>query len=130
MIKNISGGGRYLTVVGGAGSTYVNNYGGAQGVGNMRYNTSSQNIEIYDGTSWIQMQTGYATITMTPEAESLLDWAREKRNEEHKLKSMAEKHPAINDLLNQIKAKEEQLKMVVTLIESPGYDEIKPSMIP
>ena len=114
MIKNITGG-RYLSVTGGAGSTYVNNYNGAQGVGNMRYNTSNQNIEIYDGANWIQMQSGYATISMTPEAESLLDWARQKRQEEMELNELAKTNPTIADLQKQIKEKKEQIDIVRAL---------------
>jgi hypothetical protein len=117
MIKNIAGGGRYLTVSGGSGSTYVNNFSGAQGVGNMRYNTSSQNIEIYDGNNWVPMQSGYATVTMTPEAESLLDWAKQKRMEEDMNKALAESNPTIADLLEQKKRIDEQLNIVKTLIK-------------
>lgn len=118
MIKNISGGGRYLQVSGGSGSTYVNNFSGAQGVGNMRYNTTNQNIEVYDGNNWVQMQSGYATVAMTPEAESLLDWAREKRNEELALKAEAEKNPAIKDLLEQRRDIDSKIQMVKTLTQS------------
>ena len=130
MIGNVHSTSPYLTVSGGTSSTYVNGYSGAQGVGNMRYNTSMQKVEVFDGANWISLNMGLVSIGLSGEAESLINWAREKRNEEYRLQSLAEKHPAINDLLNQIKDKEEQIKMVVTLIESPGHDEIKPSMIP
>jgi L-cysteine desulfidase len=118
MIKNIAGGGKYLTVSGGSGSTYVNNFSGAQGVGNMRYNTSSQNIEIYDGNNWIPMQSGYTTVTMTPEAESLLDWAKQKRNEEFESEALAKSNPTIADLLAQKNKIDEQINIVKTLIKS------------
>jgi len=117
MIKNIAGGGKYLTVTGGSNSTHVNNFSGAQGVGNMRYNTSSQNIEIYDGNNWVPMQSGYATVTMTPEAESLLDWAKQKRMEEDMNKALAASNPTIADLLEQKKKIDEQLNIVKTLIK-------------
>jgi hypothetical protein len=120
MIKNITGGGKYLTVTGNPGSTYVNNYSGAQGVGNMRYNISNQNIEIYDGANWIAMQSGYATVSMNSEGESLLDWVRMKRNEEYERETLAKDNPAVRDILNQIKEKEDQLKMITTLLKSPG----------
>ncbi len=122
MIKNISGGGKYLSVSGGAGSTYVNNYSGAQGVGNMRYNTSTQNIEVYDGANWVQMQSGYATISMTPEAESLLDWARQKRQKEMELESLARDNPAVKDLLNQRNDIDSKISMVTTLIKNHQSD--------
>ena len=122
MIKNISGGGKYLMVSNGSSSTYVNGYSGAQGVGNMRYNTNTQNIEIFDGNSWITMNSGYATVQLTSDAESLLDWARKKRDEEMSLELLAMNNPTIKDLVNQIKEKQEQIKMVQTLLKSPGHD--------
>ena len=118
MIKNITGSSKYLSVVGGSGTTYVNNYSGALSVGNMRYNTSSQNIEVYDGTSWITMSSGYATVSMTPEAESLLDWAKQKRMEEDMNKALADSNPTIADLIEQKKKIDEQINIVKTLIKS------------
>jgi len=118
MIKNIAGGGKYLTVNGGTGSTYVNNYSGGQGVGNMRYNTTNQNIEIYDGNNWVVMQSGHTTISMTPEAESLLDWAKQKRQEELELQQLAKENSTIKDLVSQIKEKQDQIKMVQNLLKS------------
>lgn len=117
MIKTISGGGKYLTVVGSPGSTYVNSYNGAQGIGNMRYNTSNQNIEIYDGTSWVQLQSGYATVSMTPEAESLLDWARMKRDEEEELKKLAETNPTIKNIVNQMNTDIANYKNKISMIK-------------
>lgn len=115
MIKNITGGGKYMMVTYGAASTYVNNYNGAQGVGNMRFNTSTQNVEIYDGNGWVPMQSGYANISMTSEAESLLDWARQKRAEEMELNELAKTNPTIADLQKQIKEKKEQIDIVRAL---------------
>ncbi len=112
------GGGRYLTVSTSGGSTYVNNYSGAQGVGNIRYNTSNQNMEVYDGSNWVQLSPGYSTVSMTPEAESLLDWAREKKSEEEYNKSLAQSNPTIADLLEQKKKIDEQISIVKTLIKS------------
>ena len=44
MIKSISSSGRYIQAIGGsAGTNYINHYVGAQGVGNMRFNTGTQN---------------------------------------------------------------------------------------
>ena len=122
MIKNISGGGKYLIVSSGSSSTYVNGYSNAQGVGNMRYNTSTQNIEIYDGSVWITMNSGYATVTLSTEAEQLLDWARKKRDEEMSLELLAMNNPTIKDLVNQVKEKQDQIKMIQTLMKSSGNE--------
>lgn len=97
MIKNIMQTGRYVQVQNGTSSTYVNGYSGAQGVGNMRFNTSNQNMEVFDGNSWIQLNMGHASVGLTIEAEALLDWARTKRDEEFKLKELIEKHPGLKE---------------------------------
>lgn len=117
MIKGINTIGKYTQVTGGNYSTYVNNYSGAQGLGNMRYNTSNQNMEVFDGNSWIMLNMGYTSVGLTPDAESLLDWARKKRDEELEREQLAQSNPAIKDLMNQIKEKEEQIKIVQTLIK-------------
>ena len=75
MIDSVLSGSAYLNIASYSGSTYVNGYAGQQGVGNMRYNTSSQKIEIYDGNNWISMNTGSATISLTGNAVSAIAWA-------------------------------------------------------
>lgn len=122
MIGNVFSGSGSIVVSGGPASTYVNGYSGAQGVGNMRYNTSMQKTEVFDGSNWIQLNTGSVSISLSPEVESLLNWARKKRNEELEREQLAETNPAIKDLLSQIKTKEEQIQMVMTLLKSPGNE--------
>lgn len=116
MIKSISATGRYMQVTGGASSTYINNYSGALGVGDVRYNTTNQNLEVYDGNNWVQIQTGYTSVGLNAEAESLLDWARQKRNEELQIQTLAKSNVAIKDLLEQRKTIDDQISMVKTLV--------------
>ena len=117
MIKNVIGQGKYINVSGGAVTNYVNNYTGAQGLGNMRFNTVNQGIEVYDGNSWMHLQMEHVNVGLNAEAESLLDWARTKRNEELELEALAETNATIKDLLNTIKQKQEQISIVRTLIK-------------
>ena len=118
MIKSIHSNSPFITVSGGnPGSTYIGNYSNAPGVGNMRYNPSNQNIEVYDGSTWIILSAHHANINLSDEVVSLLEWARKKRNEELELERLAQTSPAIKDLVNQIKDKEEQIKVVQTLLK-------------
>ena len=112
-----------------SGSNYVNGYAGAQGVGNIRFNTSNQSMEVYNGQNWQTLSLGSTSVSLSGEAESLLAWARQKRAEEEALARLAETNPTIKDLVEQIKTKQDQIKMVQTLLNSPG-NEIKPSMVP
>jgi hypothetical protein len=131
MLNGINTGGRYLQVIGGSTPTYVNKSYNSNTFmqGDMRYDFDSQCMKVWDGQSWQSMVSGMATIELTYEAQSLLDWARKKKDEEHLLEKQAEENPAIKDLVEQIKLKQEQIKMVQTLLNSPGND-IKPSMVP
>ncbi len=118
MIKSIHSNSPFITVSGGnPGSTYIGNYSNSPGVGNMRYNPSNQNIEVYDGSTWIILSAQHANVNLSDEAVSLLEWARKKRNEELELERLAETNSAIKDLVNQIKDKEEQIKIVQTLLK-------------
>lgn len=114
MIKNVYGG-SYVTVSGGSGSTYVNGYNGAQGVGNMRYNTTMQKIEVYDGNNWIQMQMPDVMIDLNPEAQSLLAWARKKRDQEQELERLVQNYPALADARENLERAQEQLDMLAAL---------------
>ena len=115
MIKNITPIGRYITVSGGNSSTYVTGYSGAQGVGNMRFNTSTQNMEVFDGSSWITLNMDYASVGLNGDAESLLDWAREKRNEEMKWYSLASSNEAVRIALEQLEQAKTRLELTAIL---------------
>jgi hypothetical protein len=114
MIKWITHSGRYLQVTGGSPiSTYVPP--GSQSAGMLRYNTSSCNIEVYDGSSWKELSTTYASVSITAEAEALLDWARRKRDEEFQIETLAKEHPAINIALDNLKKAKIQLDATIIL---------------
>ena len=117
MIKYIASSGKYTNVIGGPATNYINNYSGAQGVGNLRFNTTNQSMEVYDGNSWMVLQMGHVNVGLSAEAESLLDWARQKRQEELELEALAETNATVRDLLNTIKQKQEQISIVRTLIK-------------
>ena len=117
MIKSIHSNSPFITVSGGnPGSTYIGNYSNnAPGVGNMRYNPNSQNIEVYDGSTWIILSAHHTNINLSDDAVSLLEWARKKRDEDLERERLAQTNPVIKDLVNQIKDKEEQIKIVQML---------------
>ena len=115
MIKDIHASGRYVQVQGGSSSTYVNGYSGLQGVGNMRYNTTSQNMEVFDGNNWITLNMGYASVGLNGEAESLLDWARKKRDEELAWESLAKENQAVKIALDNLEQARQQLDVTAKL---------------
>ena len=116
MIGQISQTGKYIAVTGGPGSNYVNN-SGLMSVGQLQFNTNTQRLEVYNGSSWQMLNLGTYYVGLNPEAEQILDWARTKMYEERELEKLSAEHPAIKDLVEQIKQKEDQIKMVKNLIK-------------
>lgn len=119
MIKGIAHTGRYIQVTGGSP---MNPYipPGSQSAGMVRYNTNMSTMEVYDGQNWKEISNNYASVSLTPDAESLLDWARKKRDEELQLEALAKEHPAINIALDNLKKAKIQLD--ATIILSKEHD--------
>ena len=116
MIKGLATGSKYTVVSGGNTSVpYVNQNLNNPIQGMLRI--SGSDMQVFDGNSWIVMNTSYATVGLSSDAESLLDWARKKRDEEMERDLLAATNPTIKDLLEQIKEKEDQIKMVMNLIK-------------
>ena len=108
--------GKHIIVGGGnSASNYINNGSGMMGVGDLRFNTSTQQIEFYNGQTWQIFTMAQATVGLTGQAEAAIDWAHKKMEEEREARAMAEQYPAVADALNAVWESEQQLKTVVAL---------------
>jgi len=121
MIKSINGG-NGITVNGGYLSwpSFYNNSAASNNtlVGQVRYNGSSQNMEVYDGVTWLSLQTAYPTVELNGEVQSVLNWAREKIAEEARIRELAAKHPSVADALDAVAKAEEQVRIVAALVDN------------
>jgi len=118
MIKSVIGNSPYIMVATNNTSNFMNNYSGAQGLGNIRFNTSTQSLEVYDGTMWQPIQMGMATVSLTQDAVDAISWVNQKRVEEMKIKALAERHPAVADQLAAVQEAEEKLRMITLLVQT------------
>lgn len=118
MIGNIGQTGKYIAVTGGPAGNYVNNTG-LMSVGQLQFNTHSQQLEVYNGISWQPLNQGTYYVGLNPRAEDILDWAAKKMEQEmeqeQEAQAMAEQYPAVADALGAVREAEQQLKMVVAL---------------
>lgn len=117
MIKGITPQGRYVTVSGGGSSTYINGYSGLQGVGNLRYNTTSQNMEVYDGNNWVSLNMDYVSVGLNGEAEALLDWARQQRDKQLRREALIQNNPALQKAWAAIQRAEENFDLLEKFVE-------------
>ena len=116
MINSIMSMGKHVMVgAGNSASNYINTGAGMMGVGDLRFNTSTQQIEFYNGQTWQIFTMAQATVGLTGQAEAAIDWAHKKMEEEREARAMAEQYPAVADALNAVWESEQQLKTVVAL---------------
>jgi hypothetical protein len=123
MIKGINAGSPYLTVSGGTSSTYINNYSGTQGVGNVRYNTSSQSMEVYDGNNWQMLNMSYATVDLSYDSQQLLEWARKERNRQFEREEKMKNNPALQKAMEAIKRAEDNFDLIYKFVEHDTQSE-------
>ena len=79
----------------------------------MRYNTMTQQMEVFDGVSWINISQN-ASIGLSRTADEAIRWAQERMHEDRDLKAKMEKYPTL-------KSAYEQFKMIEALV----YEEEK-----
>jgi hypothetical protein len=77
-------------------------------------------LEVFNGTGWQQLPSWHATVSMDQDIVDVIQWARKKRDQELEIELLAKENVAVQDLVNQINEKKDQLKMVKTLLKSPG----------
>jgi len=118
MIKNVYGSGRYLTALNNNASNYVNNFSGAQGLGDLRFNTVLQCLEVWDGQMWQPFKMSDVSVSLTQDAVEAIDWVNHKRKEEHDIQVLAEKYPAVADQLAAVREAEEKLRMITLLVQT------------
>ena len=86
-------------------------------IGSVRYNGSSQNLEVYDGNSWIIMSASYPTVELAPHVQAVVNWVQIKMAEESRIKELAAKHPTVADAVEAVKRAEEAVKIAVALCD-------------
>ena len=112
MIRNITGGmGIHVT-----GSVYNAPYIDTTraSAGMVRY--ISGNFEVYDGSSWLPLQSSYPTIELDGVTQEAIQWTRRQMEEEKRMLELAAKHPTVADALAAVEKAQEQLKVVTTLV--------------
>jgi len=100
---------------GNSASNHINTGAGMMGVGDLRFNTSTQQIEFYNGQTWQIFIMAQATVGLAGPAETAIDWVLHRMEQEKEARRMAEQYPAVADALGAVREAEEQLKMVVAL---------------
>lgn len=79
---------------------YISNTGAM--AGQVRVNTMTQSMEVYDGANWISYNNT-SSVGLSFDAQKILQWAKKKMDEEAVLKDKMEKYPMLKDAYEQYK---------------------------
>lgn len=117
MISGVYSHSKYVTITGGnPGLPQIYSYNsgsqcsGAQSfAGEIRFNTSMQCLEIFDGSAWRPWAASSANVALSARAEQLLDWAERKMQQEQHLQELMDKHPGLREA-------QERLDIMKTLV--------------
>jgi hypothetical protein len=81
--------------------------------GMMRINGTE--MEVFNGSSWLQLSTSYATVSLDQDILDTIQWARKKRDEEMKWKSLANDNKAVKIALDNLEQARQQLELTTIL---------------
>ena len=81
--------------------------------GMMRVNGTE--IEVFNGSSWQQLSTSYATVSLDQDILDIVQWARKKRDEEDKWYKLASSNEAVRIALDHLEQAKTRLELTAHL---------------
>jgi len=81
--------------------------------GMMRINGTE--IEVFNGSSWLQLSTSYATVGLDQDILDIVQWARKKRKEEDDWYKLASTNEAVRIALEQLEQAKTRLELTAIL---------------
>ena len=72
-------------------------------------------MQVYDGSSWVNMSTSYATVGLDQDVLDIVQWARKKRDEEMMWQSLAKDNKAVKIALDNLEQARQQLDITAKL---------------
>ena len=112
MINGIVQHGKYMYIHGGhAGGPYVNMNNPSAGM--VRYD--GNNLQVYDGTSWLTLTGSSASVGMNPVAEEAIDWVRQQMEKEKQLFDLAKKSKSVSIALENLNKAKAELELIAIL---------------
>lgn len=114
MIRNISPG----TGIAVSGSSYNAPYidTSRPSAGLVRY--TNGNLEVYDGSSWLLLQSSYPTVELDGVTQEAIQWTRRRMEQEKKMLELAQTHPTVADALLARDRAEDALKIAMALCDT------------
>ena len=79
-------------------------------------------LEVFNGTSWQQISSSYATVSLDQEILDVIQWARAQRTMAMNRLTLAQNNPALMKALEKLKKAEDDFELLSKFVEhdEPG----------
>jgi hypothetical protein len=115
MIKGLMGSKGVVVNGGDTSVPYVNSNANNPIQGMLRVNGTD--LQVFDGSTWIMMNTGYATVSLDQDTQDLLQWARTQRQLQLIRATLIENNPALENAYKAILRAEQNFDILSKFVE-------------
>lgn len=115
MIKNIIGSNGIVVNGGSVSYPYVPSNSSNPIQGMLRIN--NQDLQVFDGSTWMNVGMPYPTVELTGEVQSIVQWAREERNKQLERTRLVKDNPALQKALEAIERAEANFDLIAKFVE-------------
>jgi hypothetical protein len=116
MIKGLMGSANVIVSGGNTSVPYVNQNAANPIQGMLR--VYGNDMQVFDGNNWITMSTSYATVDLSPDTQSILQWARSERDRQFKRQQLVENNPALQKALEAIERANANFDILAKFVEN------------
>ena len=74
-------------------------------------------MQVFDGSNWMTMSTSYATVSLDPETQDLILWAKAQRQMALNRMTLAQNNPALMKALEAVKRAEDNFELLSKFVE-------------
>ena len=78
---------------------------------------NNQDLQVFDGSTWMNVSMGYPTVELTGEVQSIIQWAREERNRQLERTRLVKDNPALQKALEAIERAESNFDLIAKFVE-------------
>jgi len=115
MIKGLMGSNGIMVSAGDNSLPYINQNSSNPIQGMIRI--WGTDLQVFDGTAWIQMASSYATVRLDQDAQALLEWARLERTKQRVREDRVRNNPALKIAFDKIKKAEENFDLLEKFVQ-------------
>jgi hypothetical protein len=123
MIKSLTGSSGLTVSCGGGSFPYIPQNPNNPIQGMIRLN--GQDMQVFDGSSWLTLNTSHASVSLDQDTHDILQWARAQRTMAMNRMTLAQSNPALMKALEAVKRAEDNFEFLSKFVEDELSNELR-----